>query len=50
MNILQVSSEKAQHLVGMLINLKIVKRFDDRFRFEKKVLKQMGAARFKCDC
>ncbi|WP_180077911.1 hypothetical protein [Acinetobacter sp. YH12251] len=40
MNILQVSSEKAQHLVGMLINLKIVKRFDKQISIRKKVLKQ----------
>ncbi|WP_180124282.1 MULTISPECIES: hypothetical protein [unclassified Acinetobacter] len=40
MNILQVSSEKAQHLVGMLINLKIVKRFDEQISIRKKVLKQ----------
>lgn len=40
MNILKVSSEKAQHLVGMLINLKIVKRFDEQISIRKKVLKQ----------
>ncbi|MCL6247486.1 hypothetical protein M5F00_06395 [Acinetobacter sp. ANC 4945] len=40
MNILQVSSEKAQHLVGMLINLNIVKRFDEQISIRKKVLKQ----------
>lgn len=40
MNILQVSSEKTQHLVGMLINLKIVKRFDEQISIRKKVLKQ----------
>ncbi|WP_180161449.1 hypothetical protein [Acinetobacter sp. YH12040] len=40
MNILQVSSEKAQHLVGMLINLQIVKRFDEQISIRKKVLKQ----------
>jgi hypothetical protein len=39
-NILQVVPEKAQHLVGMLINLKIVKRFDDQVAYRKKVLKQ----------
>lgn len=40
MNILQISAEKAQHLVGMLINLKIVKRFDEQISIRKKVLKQ----------
>ena len=40
MNILQVVPEKAQHLVGMLINLKIVKRYDEQINFRKKVLKQ----------
>ncbi|MFW2104087.1 hypothetical protein [Acinetobacter guillouiae] len=39
-NILQVVPEKAQHFVGMLINLKIVKRFDDQVAYRKKVLKQ----------
>jgi len=39
-NILQVVPEKAQHLVGMLINLKIVKCFDDQVAYRKKVLKQ----------
>ncbi|OTG96243.1 hypothetical protein [Acinetobacter sp. ANC 3832] len=39
-NILQVVPEKAQHLVGMLINLKIVKRYDEKVAFRKKVLKQ----------
>ena len=39
-NILQVVPEKAQHLVGMLINLKIVKRYDEQVAFRKKVLKQ----------
>lgn len=39
-NILQISAEKAQHLVGMLINLKIVKRFDEQISIRKKVLKQ----------
>lgn len=39
-NILQVLPEKAQHLVGMLINLKIVKRYDEQVNFRKKILKQ----------
>ena len=39
-NVLQVVPEKAQHLVGMLINLKIVKSFDEQVSFRKKVLKQ----------
>lgn len=42
-NILQIVPEKAQHLVGMLINLKIVKRFDDQVAYRKKVLKQWTA-------
>jgi hypothetical protein len=40
MNILHVVPEKAQHVVGMLINLKIVKRYDEQINFRKKVLKQ----------
>ncbi|WP_287906872.1 hypothetical protein [Acinetobacter sp.] len=39
-NILQVVPEKAQHLVGMLINLKIVKRIDEQIAYRKKVLKE----------
>ncbi|MEG2358016.1 hypothetical protein [Acinetobacter sp.] len=39
-NILHLAPEKAQHVVGMLINLKIVKRCDDQVNFRKKVLKQ----------
>ena len=39
-NILQVDAEQATHLVGMLINLKIVKCQDDQVSFRKKVLKQ----------
>ncbi|MEQ1447654.1 hypothetical protein ABLT89_12100 [Acinetobacter schindleri] len=39
-NILQVLPGKAQHVVGMLINLKIVKRYEDQIAFRKKVLKQ----------
>lgn len=37
---LQVVPEKAQHLVGMLINLRIVKCFDQQISYRKKVLKQ----------
>lgn len=39
-NILQVVPEKAQHLVGMLINLKIVKRHDEQVAYRKKVLRE----------
>lgn len=39
-NVLQVVPEKAQQLVGMLINLKIVKRYDEHIHFRKKVLKE----------
>ena len=39
-NILQVVPEKAQHLVGMLINLKIIKRADAQVSVRKKVLRQ----------
>ncbi len=39
-NVLQIVPEKAQNLVGMLINLKLVKRYDDQINFRKKVLKQ----------
>ena len=39
-NVLQVSTEQAQHLVGMLINLKLLKVQDDQVSFRKKVLKQ----------
>lgn len=39
-NILQVVPEKAQRLVGLLINLKIIKRYDEQISFRKKVLKQ----------
>lgn len=39
-NILQVVPEKAQHLVGMLINLKIVKSIDEQVAYRKKVLKK----------
>ena len=39
-NILQIVPEKAQHLVGMLINLRIVKRIEDQVSYRKSVLKQ----------
>lgn len=39
-NILQLVPDKAQHVVGMLINLKIVKRYDEHISFRKKILKQ----------
>lgn len=39
-NILHVVPEKAQHLAGMLINLKIVKRLDGQVMYRKKILKQ----------
>ena len=39
-NILKVTPEKAHKLVGMLINLKIVKRYDEQISFRKKLLKQ----------
>ncbi|HRM28919.1 MAG TPA: hypothetical protein PLH48_00070 [Acinetobacter johnsonii] len=39
-NILQLVREKTQRVVGMLINLKIIKRYDEQIRFRKKVLKQ----------
>lgn len=39
-NILQLVPEKTQRVVGMLINLKIIKRYDGQIRFRKKVLKQ----------
>lgn len=37
-NILQLVPSKAQQVVGMLINLKIVKRYDDQINIRKKVL------------
>lgn len=40
MNILQVDATQTKHLIGMLINLKIVKRQDDQISFRKKILKQ----------
>lgn len=39
-NILQLEADKVQHVVGMLISLKIVKRVDEQISFRKKVLKQ----------
>ena len=39
-NILQLVPEKTQRVVGVLINLKIIKRYDEQIRFRKKVLKQ----------
>lgn len=39
-NILQLVPEKTQRVVRMLINLKIIKRYDEQIRFRKKVLKQ----------
>lgn len=39
-NILQVESDQAQQLIALLINLKIVKRYDEQINFRKKLLKQ----------
>ena len=39
-NVLQVGADQAQHLVGMLINLKLLKVQDEQVSFRKKVLKQ----------
>src|SRR5690606_41174482 len=39
-NILHVMPVNAQHVVGVLINLKIVKRYDEQISFRKKVVKQ----------
>lgn len=39
-NILQVEDNQAQQLTGLLINLKIVKRYDEQISFRKKLLKQ----------
>ncbi|WP_407306365.1 hypothetical protein [Acinetobacter sp.] len=39
-NILQVESEQTQQLIALLINLKIVKCYDEKISFRKKVLKQ----------
>jgi len=49
MNILQLVPEKAQHVVGMLINLKIVKRYDEQINFRKKVLKQWAQLHLEQD-
>lgn len=38
--ILQLMPDKAQHVVGMLINLRIVKKYDEQVAYRKKVLKQ----------
>ncbi|MND82429.1 hypothetical protein D3C80_742620 [compost metagenome] len=35
-----MTSEQVQPLIGLLINLKIVKRYDEQISFRKKVLKQ----------
>ncbi len=43
LNVLNVEADKAQHLIGMLINLKLVKKFEDQISFRKKVLKQWVA-------
>lgn len=40
MNTLQVEIEESAHLVGMMINLKLVKCQDEHISFRKKVLKQ----------
>jgi len=39
-NILQLPNDQLQHFTGLLINLKIVKRFDEQISFRKKVIKQ----------
>lgn len=39
-NILQVVPENAQHMVGLLINLKIVKRLNEQVSYRKKILKK----------
>ena len=39
-NILQVERDQAQQLIALLINLKIVKRYDEQINFRKKLLKQ----------
>ena len=49
MNILHVVPDKAQHVVGMLINLKIVKRYDEQINFRKKVLKQWAQLHLEQD-
>ncbi len=39
-NILQLPNDQLQHFTGLLINSKIVKRFDEQISFRKKVIKQ----------
>ena len=39
-NILQLPNDQLQHFTSLLINLKIVKRFDEQISFRKKVIKQ----------
>ncbi|NNG80785.1 hypothetical protein [Acinetobacter sp. ANC 5378] len=39
-NILQVETGQVQQLIALLINLKIVKRYDEQINFRKKLLKQ----------
>ncbi|ALH95101.1 hypothetical protein [Acinetobacter equi] len=39
-NVLQLKDSDVQNIVGMLINLKIVKKYDAQIEFRKKVLKQ----------
>ena len=39
-NVLKLEDDKLKHIIGMLINLKIVKQYDDQIAFRKKVLKQ----------
>ncbi|CAM4218265.1 hypothetical protein [Acinetobacter pragensis] len=48
-NILQLLPDHAQQVVGMLINLKIVKRDDDQVNFRKKVLKQWAQLNLEHD-
>ncbi|OAL80003.1 hypothetical protein AY606_05015 [Acinetobacter sp. SFB] len=39
-NILQVETDQAQRLIALLMNLKIVKRYEEQINFRKKLLKQ----------
>lgn len=39
-NILQLNAQQTQNIVGMLINLKIVKKYEGQIEFRKKILKQ----------
>jgi hypothetical protein len=48
-NILQLLPENAQQVVGMLINLKIVKRDDAHVNFRKKVLKHWAQLNLDAD-